>query len=85
MRYHAVVIVRHFYHYNEVTDNQCESSCELFDIITTEIYNNRCTIKIYKNDTKKLQMFFRLVFFKYLMLSDLLFPSKIIFSFGEIR
>ena len=48
LRPNAVVIVYHFYHYNEVTVSQWESSCELFDIITTEIYNNSCILEMYK-------------------------------------
>jgi hypothetical protein len=40
LRPFADVIVRHFFDYNEVTGRQFDSSCELFEYITTEIYNN---------------------------------------------
>jgi len=46
LRPNAVGIVRHFLHYTEVTGSQFDSSCELLDSITTEMYNNRCILEI---------------------------------------
>jgi hypothetical protein len=51
--------------------SQFDNSFELYDNISTKIYNNKCILGHIKNKTKKLEMFFRLVFFKYLMLKIL--------------
>jgi len=54
LRPHAADIVHHFMDYTEVTGSQYDSSCELFENITTEMYNNRETREIYLQRYEKI-------------------------------
>ena len=54
LRPHAADIVHYFMDYTEVTGSQYDSSCELFENITTEMYNNRETREIYLQRYEKI-------------------------------